>query len=106
MTPGHITYRVYRLVYTINPHGGDHVASLGGGNSPVGMEQFYPLGIYTPASPDDLGPYRLNVYKVTHCLGMIKDCMVTCGFLPYGHETHVDVLRAITGLEYRLDGTA
>ena len=84
--------------YTINPHGADHCSAIGGGGtSPRGIQDFYPLGILAPLSAEDLGPARIGLYKLTHSLGIIKDCLVMCAFPPANYERQIDILKAVTG---------
>ena len=84
------------LGYALNPHGADHCFSMGGGISPMGMEQFHPFGVLAPV-PDDYGPRRMAMYKLTHTLGAIRDCAATCLFVSPNYEGMVDLLKAVTG---------
>jgi aldehyde:ferredoxin oxidoreductase len=82
--------------YTLNPHGADHCFSMGGGTSPFGLDQLHQLGILAPV-PDDLGPSRMYMYKITHCLGAVRDCLSTCMFASPGYDGAVDLTKAVTG---------
>jgi aldehyde:ferredoxin oxidoreductase len=82
--------------YTLNPHGADHCFSMGSGTSPFGLDQYHALGILS-AAPDDLSPSRMFMYKTTHCMGAVKDCLVTCMFASPDNNGAVDLVKAVTG---------
>jgi aldehyde:ferredoxin oxidoreductase len=82
--------------YLVNPHGADHSASFGGGTSPMGLDAMHSLGIFR-AAEDDYSPYRMSIYKMTHCLGIIKDSMLMCSFVPCSTDRQVELLKAVTG---------
>jgi aldehyde:ferredoxin oxidoreductase len=82
--------------YLINPHGADHSSSFGGGTSPMGLDSLHSLGIFR-ATEDNYSPYRMSIYKMTHSLGMIKDCMLMCSYVPCSTDRQVELLKAITG---------
>lgn len=82
--------------YLVNPHGADHCSSFGGGTSPMGLDALHALGIFR-ATEDNYSPYRMSIYKMTHSLGMIKDCMLMCSYVPCSTDRQVEILKAITG---------
>lgn len=82
--------------YAVSPTGADHGFSIGGGTSPMGMEQFHPFGILAPL-PDDLSQKRLSLYAMTHALTLVKDCMVMCIWPPCNYENQVELLKVVTG---------
>jgi aldehyde:ferredoxin oxidoreductase len=82
--------------YAVNPHGADHCFSIGEGTTPMGINQFHPFGILNPL-PDDLSARRLSLYRLTHSLGALKDCMVLCMFPQCDYEDQVEILKSVTG---------
>ncbi len=82
--------------YTLNPHGADHCFSMGGGTSPMGLDQMHQYGILQPV-PDDYGPSRMAVYKLTHSLGAMKDCLATCLFASPNDTGTIELIKAVTG---------
>jgi len=82
--------------YLVNPHGADHCSSFGGGTSPMGLDAMHALGIFR-ATEDNYSPYRMSIYKTTHCMGMIKDCMLMCSYVQCSTDRQVEILKAVTG---------
>jgi len=78
--------------YMVNSHGADHCSSgwIGGIR---GLDQF---GMIEPV-PDDTSLKRLSLFKLTHCLLMLRDIMVMCSFAIPDYDTIIDLMRAVTG---------
>lgn len=87
----------FRLGYMINPHGADHCSSMGGGVSAFGLEDLNQFGILEPADMEDFGPRRMSIYKLTHCLMMLTDCLVLCIMPAISNTQKVEVVQAVTG---------
>ncbi|MBN1191825.1 MAG: aldehyde ferredoxin oxidoreductase family protein [Dehalococcoidales bacterium] len=87
----------FRIGYMLNPHGADHCSAMGGGTSMFGLSQFNQFGILTPADNDDFGPKRMSLYKLTHCMMMVNDCLVLCIMPNINNDQKVELVKAVTG---------
>jgi aldehyde:ferredoxin oxidoreductase len=86
----------FRIGYMLNPHGADHCSSMGGGTSPMGLANLNQFGILKPVK-EDFGPKRMSLFKLTHCLSMITDCMIVCLMPSINNDQKVELMKAVTG---------
>jgi len=84
--------------YVVNSNGADHCLALSGGagSGPMGFEQLHAFGLLEYL-PNDLSAYRVSFYRLFQCLGVTKDCLVMCDFVPVNYEREIEILKAVTG---------
>ena len=87
--------------YMVNPHGADHCLNLHDTMLSVegpGLERLRStIGILKPLSLDDYGPLKVALLKANQLMGIIRDSLVLCSFVPYGQTQLADIITAVTG---------
>jgi len=86
----------FGIGYMLHAQGADHCASMPGGTTPVGINQWHQFGILEPVK-DDFGPKRMSLFKLTSSISMITDCMVLCIMPMISNEQKAELLKAVTG---------
>jgi aldehyde:ferredoxin oxidoreductase len=86
----------FRIGYMLHPQGADHCASIGPGNTPMGLSQLNQFGILEPVK-EDFGPKRMSLFKLQQCLSAITDSMVLCLMPSIDAEQKLGLLKAVTG---------
>jgi aldehyde:ferredoxin oxidoreductase len=86
----------FRIGYMLHPQGADHCASIGPGNTPMGLSQLNQFGILEPVK-EDFGPKRMSLFKLQQCFSAITDSMVLCLMPSIDAEQKLGLLRAVTG---------
>ena len=88
------------LGYAVCAHGADHGVGL--------HDTFYDsdtpqlraaniFGIYEPLPLTDLSTQKAMMFKRLHQWTWLRDSLVMCSFVPYGHQQLIDLLAAVTG---------
>jgi aldehyde:ferredoxin oxidoreductase len=87
------------LGFMVSPTGADHCLSLGDGmmNSPMGIKQLAPFGIFEVIPPDTMNARLVGMFILGQYKSILSDVLVTCIFLPYSFNTNVELLTAVTG---------
>jgi aldehyde:ferredoxin oxidoreductase len=85
-----------KIGYMLNPHGADHCSAFGGGTSPMGLEDLNKFGILEPVN-NDISVKRMSLFKLTHCLAMLNDCLVICLMPNINNDHKLELVRAVTG---------
>jgi aldehyde:ferredoxin oxidoreductase len=85
--------------FMLNPHGADHCWGMHDDalENPAVMKGYQAFGIFDPVSPDEMGPRKVALLRLSQINSIIGDSLVTCGFLPYEWDIKVKVLNAVTG---------
>jgi aldehyde:ferredoxin oxidoreductase len=85
-----------KIGYMLNPHGADHCSSFGGGTSPMGLSDLNKFGILEPVN-NEISAKRMSLFKLTHCLAMLDDCLVICLMPNITNDHKLDLIKAVTG---------
>jgi aldehyde:ferredoxin oxidoreductase len=87
------------LGFMVNPHGADHVCNLHDtlyvGGRP--LEELESLGILQAVPADDIGPRKIELFRLVQLVKIVFDSLVICDFFPYSPEQVADATAAITG---------
>jgi aldehyde:ferredoxin oxidoreductase len=87
------------LGFMLNPHGADHVCGIMDGfyaQKPM-LKPVEPMGVLEPVDVMDIGPHKVDIFKMSHCKSVVDDSLVVCVFLGYSYQLAADVVSAITG---------
>jgi aldehyde:ferredoxin oxidoreductase len=87
------------LGYMVTPAGADHCCNIMDGffaQAPQ-LKQFHPMGVTDPVDVMDIGPHKVDVFKLALCKAIIDDSMVLCAFTGYDYQLSADALAAATG---------
>ncbi|HJX13614.1 MAG TPA: aldehyde ferredoxin oxidoreductase family protein [Dehalococcoidales bacterium] len=87
------------LGFMVTPAGADHCCNI--------MDAFYaqepmlkpvhPMGILDPVALMDIGPHKVELFKLSQSKAIIDDSLATCVFLGYSYQLAADTLAAVTG---------
>jgi aldehyde:ferredoxin oxidoreductase len=86
----------FRIGYMLHPQGADHCASIGPGNTPIGLGQLSQFGVLEPVR-EDFGPKRMSLFKLQQCFSAITDSMVLCLMPSIDAQQKLGLLKAVTG---------
>lgn len=87
------------LGFMVGPTGADHCLNIHDSNllTEPQMKEFHPLGILEPIPSDNIGPQKVNLFRLVQFKRVLGDSLVLCLFLPYSYEQIADVTAAVTG---------
>jgi aldehyde:ferredoxin oxidoreductase len=87
------------LGYMVTPAGADHCCNILDGfyaAEPM-LVPVHPMGILETVDVMDIGPHKVEIFKLGHCKAIVNDSLVVCDFVGYPWEQAVEALKAITG---------
>ena len=92
------------LGYAVSPTGADHTHNVHDAafTSEVGLGPVNPFGILEPLPVDDLSLAKVRLVFYHTLYRVLKNAMGLCLFLPFGPNTMVDIMRAVTGWDTSL----
>ncbi len=87
------------LGFMVTPAGADHCCNIIDGffADDIMLKPVHPMGILEPLDVMDIGPRKVDLFKLAHCKAILDDSMVVCAFLPYSYQLAADTLAAVTG---------
>jgi aldehyde:ferredoxin oxidoreductase len=87
------------LGYMVNPHGADHCCNIHDTEYVAGrkLEELKPFGILESVPLDDIGPRKVDLFRLVQLKEIVFDSLVVCTFLPYSYEQLADAVAAVTG---------
>ncbi|OGO38471.1 MAG: hypothetical protein A2147_03405 [Chloroflexi bacterium RBG_16_57_8] len=87
------------LGFMVNPHGADHCCNLHDPGFAVegGLGEMKSFGITEAVPADDIGPRKVNLFRMQQLKRIINDSAVNCIFLPYSVQQMADAIAAATG---------
>jgi aldehyde:ferredoxin oxidoreductase len=83
----------------VNPTGGDHCLAVQDQmmNSPMGIKNLYPLGIFEMVPPFDMNARLVSIFMLGQFKSVLEDALVVCLFPPFNYNMDVELLAAVTG---------
>ena len=94
--------------YMLSSTGADHCSTARDAEfaaEPM-LKPYHPLGFVTPAPANDLGPYKVALYRVGNFVSILQDAMVLCIFPGFSLGLLTELLRSGHGMGYRYAGTS
>jgi aldehyde:ferredoxin oxidoreductase len=88
------------LGFMVNPHGADHCMNIHdsmylGENWRV--DEMKQMGLTGPFPVDDIGPKKVELFRLHQMKQLLFDSLVVCQFLPYNYQQLSELLAAVTG---------
>ncbi len=87
------------LTYMTAANGADHCHAEPDGllAVPPIFAMYHPFGLNEPVKQNDLGTYKVAVYKASEIRAVLNDCLVACHFPSINFQQMVDLLKGLTG---------
>ncbi|MCJ7506503.1 aldehyde ferredoxin oxidoreductase family protein [Candidatus Bathyarchaeota archaeon] len=87
------------LGFSVNPAGPDHMNTLHDSIEQLksGKRDFPFFGVFEPIPIEDVGPRKVRLFVYVNNWEALKNCLLTCGFVPLGEEQILEMVRAATG---------
>ncbi len=87
------------LGFMVSPQGADHCCNLHDTLfiNAEQIKELKPLGILEPIPADDIGPRKVDLFKLIQFKQIINDSAVICQFLQYSHQQLAESVAAVTG---------
>ena len=87
------------LGYMVTPAGADHCCNMHDTffTSDPMIEEYHPFGIHLPLAADDIGPHKVELFRIFHFKRTILDSLLICTFTPYPYPLLVDLVSTVTG---------